>query len=232
MTQPVPPATIEPGSNVPQSHPRRRWRFVALILVAVILAGAIMAAGAVYTNAFGAGERFASLLHRIDLIVDPPPDRATAPTIDATPRPIARATASPEPSPSPTQIAVGPPGVAPRPSLKPIPDAHPHAQAQARHRAGRQEAELGVHQPADEGMVRSGRRPDGACLARPCRQHRAVPAEAGQPRARMGEPPRQPQRRLGTRRHGPGARGVRRAGVRDPRLQAASGGVARRGPRA
>ena len=60
---------------------------VALILVAVILAGAIMTFGAVYTNAFGAGERFASLVHRIDLIVDPPPDRPTAPTILSTPRP-------------------------------------------------------------------------------------------------------------------------------------------------
>ena len=37
MTQPVPPATIGPGSNV--STPRRRWRLVALILIAVILAG-------------------------------------------------------------------------------------------------------------------------------------------------------------------------------------------------
>ena len=123
MTQPVPPATIEPGSNVPR--PRRRGRLVALILVAVILAGAIMAAGAVYTNAFGAGDRFAHLLHRIDLIVDPPPDRATAPTIDSTPRPIARATPSAEPSPSPTRIAVQPYEPTAIPTLRPTPTPTP-----------------------------------------------------------------------------------------------------------
>ncbi len=123
MTQPVPPASIEPGSNV--SHPSRRWRRVALILVAVMLAGAIMTAGAVSTNTFGAGDRFASLLHRIDLIVDPPPDRPTAPTIDATPRPIARATASPEPSPSPSRIAVEPIDPAPTPTPKPTPTPTP-----------------------------------------------------------------------------------------------------------
>src|SRR6187200_1976568 len=119
MTEPVPPATIEPGSNV--SRRGRSWRWIALVLVAVLLAGAIMAAGAVYANAFGAGDRFASLLHRIDLIVDPPPDVPTAPTILATPRPIAQA--SPEPSPSPTPKAVPPvvPDATPTPTPSPTP---------------------------------------------------------------------------------------------------------------
>ena len=122
MTQPVPPATIEPGSSV--SRRGRPWRWVALVLVAVLLAGTIMAFGAVYTNTFGAGDRFASLLHRIDLIVDPPPDRPTAPTILATPRPIAQA--SPEPSPSPTPVPASPVGpgtvpATPTPTPTPIP---------------------------------------------------------------------------------------------------------------
>ena len=119
MTQPVPPATIGPGSNV--SPPRRRWRWVALILVAVIPAGAIMAFGAVYTNAFGAGDRFASLLHRIDLIVDPPPDRPTAPTILSTPRPIAEVPATPDPSPTPSCTPPTPGYVAPAPTIQPTP---------------------------------------------------------------------------------------------------------------
>jgi hypothetical protein len=123
MTQPVPPATIGPGSNV--SPPRRRWRWVALILVAVILAGAIMAVGAVYTNAFGAGDRFASLLHRIDLMIDPPPDRPTAPTILSTPRPIAQVPATPAPSPRPSRTPLTPGSVAPRPSLHPTPTPTP-----------------------------------------------------------------------------------------------------------
>ena len=38
-----------------------------------MLAGAITAGGAVVTNAFGAGDRFANLLERIDLMIDPPP---------------------------------------------------------------------------------------------------------------------------------------------------------------
>ena len=126
MTQPVTPASIEPGSTV--SRRGRPWRWVALVLVAVLLAGTIMAFGAVYTNTFGAGDRFASLLHRIDLIVDPPPDRPTAPTILATPRPIAQA--SPEPSPSPTRAPAGPgfpssttqplPTPTPTPERKPV----------------------------------------------------------------------------------------------------------------
>ena len=129
MTQPVPPATIEPGSSV--SRRGRPWRVVALVLVAVLLAGSVMAFGAVYTNAFGAGDRFASLLHRIDLIVDPPPDRPTAPTILATPRPIAQASPEPSPSPSPTGLPGATPGgpipadPTPTPSPTPTPKKKP-----------------------------------------------------------------------------------------------------------
>src|SRR5262245_6801979 len=124
MTQPVPPATIEPGSNVPRR--RRPWRWIAVVLVAVLLAGAIMAAGAVYTNAFGAGDRLASLLHRIDPMVDPPPDVPTPPTILATPRPIARATAEPSPSPRPAATPPGPGyGVDPTPTPSPTPTPTP-----------------------------------------------------------------------------------------------------------
>jgi hypothetical protein len=127
MTQPVPPATIEPGSSV--SRRGRPWRWIALVLIAVLLAGAIMAFGAVYTNAFGAGDRFASLLHRIDLIVDPPPDRPTAPTILATPRPIAQASPEPSPSPTPIPVPVAPGHVpatpTPTPSPTPTPEKKP-----------------------------------------------------------------------------------------------------------
>jgi hypothetical protein len=125
MSQPVPPATIEPGSSVARRG--RPWRWVALVLVAVLLAGAIMTFGAVYTNAFGAGDRFASLLHRIDLIVDPPPDRPTAPTILATPRPIALASPEPsdEPSPRPTPTPGGPVYADATPTPQPTPTPTP-----------------------------------------------------------------------------------------------------------
>lgn len=125
MTQPVPPASIEPGSNVARRG--RPWRLVALVLIAVLLAGSIMAFGAVYTNTLGAGDRFASLLHRIDLIVDPPPDRPTTPTILATPRPIAQASPEPSPSPSPRPTPPGPGygTTAPTPQPSPTPTPTP-----------------------------------------------------------------------------------------------------------
>ena len=84
-----------------------------------------MAFGAVYTNAFGAGDRFANLLDRIELIVDPPPDRVTAPTILSTPRPIARATPRPTPSPSETTAALQPTELTPTPTAQPSPTPTP-----------------------------------------------------------------------------------------------------------
>src|SRR5262245_25655804 len=120
---------VEPGNvSTPAGPPRRRRpaRWIALVLVAIVLAGAIMAAGAVYTNAFGAGDRFAHLLERIDLIVDPPPDRPTAPTILATPRPIAQATPEPTPPPRPAATPPGPGyGVDPTPTPSPTPTPTP-----------------------------------------------------------------------------------------------------------
>jgi hypothetical protein len=126
MTQPVPPSSIRPGG--PARRPHRRGRLIAVVLAAVVLAGAVTAGGAVYTNAFGAGDRFASLLERIDLIIDPPPDRPTAPTIRMTPRPVAQATPSPTPSPTPTPTSeptesVAPP--TPEPSPTPTPGPKP-----------------------------------------------------------------------------------------------------------
>ena len=117
---------VEPGSiNTRGGSPRRRrgMRWIALILVAIVLAGGIMAAGAVYTNAFGAGDRFAHLLERIDLIVDPPPDRPTEPTILSTPRPIAQAT--PEPTPEPTPLSIGTDGPTAQPTAQPSPTPTP-----------------------------------------------------------------------------------------------------------
>jgi hypothetical protein len=97
-------------------------------LAAVLLAGTLTAAGAVYTNAFGAGERFASLLERIDLIIDPPPDRPTAPTVISTPRPVAQVTPTPEPTPEPTPTPTPEPGATaapPTPTPEPTPEPTP-----------------------------------------------------------------------------------------------------------
>jgi hypothetical protein len=96
-----------------------RWR-LALVAVAVATS---LGFTAVWTNALGAADRFDRLLARIELILDPPPDRPTLPTVVMTPgaRPLAlgtpRATiearvgpvagialATPEPTPTPAPV--------------------------------------------------------------------------------------------------------------------------------
>jgi hypothetical protein len=128
MSQPVPPSRVRRAT--PRPRRRRGVRTVALGLVALVFAGALTAGGAVFTNAFGAGDRFASLLERIDLLIDPPPDRPTAPTIVSTPRPLAEANPTAEPSPTPTPVGSSEPGVSappvtPAPSPTPTPKREP-----------------------------------------------------------------------------------------------------------
>src|SRR6266508_3643761 len=67
--------------SIPQA--RLRWR-LALLTLAVL---ASLAATAVWTNALGAGDRFDRLVARIEAFVDPPPHRATLPTIIVTQQP-------------------------------------------------------------------------------------------------------------------------------------------------
>jgi len=123
MTQRVDPGPVQAPAHGTRLSGRAKWAVIALI--AIVLAGAVMAFGAVATNAFGAGDRFASLLHRIDMVLDPPPDRAIAPTLLSTPRPIARATPTPEPTPSMTHVPVGPINVTPTPTEQPSPTPTP-----------------------------------------------------------------------------------------------------------
>ncbi len=69
----------------------RRWQ---LALLTVAIAGA-SGFTAVRTNALGAADRFDRVVERIQLFVDPPPDRATVPTVVVTPRPSPTATSTP-----------------------------------------------------------------------------------------------------------------------------------------
>jgi hypothetical protein len=85
------------------------WR---ILLVAGLL-GTAVGVGAVWTNVFGAGDRFAGLLTRIDLLIDPPPDRSIPPTVDVTPRPTT--------TPSPTPRRSTEPGATPQPTPSPTP---------------------------------------------------------------------------------------------------------------
>lgn len=94
---------------------RRRWRVIALALVVTGLASF----AAVWTNALGFGNRFDRFTARVEAFIDPPPDRATLPTVVVTPRPSASATARATSSP----VYQGPeevPTRAPRPSATPL----------------------------------------------------------------------------------------------------------------
>jgi hypothetical protein len=84
-------------------------------MIAII--GGIGGFFSVWTNSFGMGDRWQHLLDRVDLALNPPPDRATVATVDSTPRPIHTAT----PAPHATTSATLPPGATPTPTPAPTP---------------------------------------------------------------------------------------------------------------
>jgi hypothetical protein len=89
---------------------RRRARLLLLARVSVVLLalGITSASLAVYTNAYGVGDRFERLVARVDrFIAGPVPDRTTRPTVTVTAPPLA----------SPTPVVSPSPGVSPSPSL-------------------------------------------------------------------------------------------------------------------
>ena len=79
-------------------HRRRRipWGPIAVVLLAVTLVGV----AAVGLNLFGLGDRVENLARRIELIIDPPPDRPIEEAVLVTPRPAA--TVAPSVAPTPT----------------------------------------------------------------------------------------------------------------------------------
>jgi hypothetical protein len=91
---------------------------VARIAVVLVLVGSLIATGAVWTNAFGAGDRFERLVARVRLIVDPPPDRSIPPIVEVTEPPTA---VGPPESAGPTLTLA--------PGQTPLPTATPGTQA-------------------------------------------------------------------------------------------------------
>ena len=90
-----------------------RWRVAALgLAVLVALGGA-----AIWQNVLGAGDRWERLVARVEVFIDPPPDRATLPTVVITPRP---SPTDPPPSPASRPSASRNPATA-TPSPTPIP---------------------------------------------------------------------------------------------------------------
>lgn len=87
---------------------------------ALALALGVVGATAIWTDALGVGTRFENLVQRIQLAIDPPPDRPSVPTVVVTPRPTLPATPAPSsssllPSDAPTAPTTAPTD-APRPT--------------------------------------------------------------------------------------------------------------------
>jgi len=95
---------------------RRRPLNWLLIVIIVVFTGATLGVGAIYANAFGAGDRFERLVAKVErFIIGPPPaDRSAPPTVEITPPP------SPSPTPRPSLASLAP-GVTPAPTPTPIP---------------------------------------------------------------------------------------------------------------
>lgn len=80
---------------MPRRPNHRSRRLIRVILIASVL-GALLATGMVATNALGVGTRFENLVRRIEIALDPPPDRPSVPTVLVTPRPALSAAPSPD----------------------------------------------------------------------------------------------------------------------------------------
>ena len=93
---------------------RRRYLVAALLLASAMLAGL-----AVWSNVLGVGDKVASVARRIELIVDPPPDRPIEATVRVTPRPSPPPTPAPTPAPTPSGSLE--PGATPAPTPTPEP---------------------------------------------------------------------------------------------------------------
>lgn len=96
------------------AHRRRRriaWGPIVVAVLALVLVGV----ATVGLNLFGMGDRAANLVRRIELVIDPPPDRPIEEAELVTPRPSATTAARATPGVSP------PPGGTPRPDPTPTP---------------------------------------------------------------------------------------------------------------
>ena len=95
---------------------RRRTIVIASVLVLILLG-----AGAIWANAFTLGDRYESAARKIDLLVNPPPDREIAAVVRVTPEPLDEPTATPAPTAT-VSIAPGDPTPIPTPTPTPKPE--------------------------------------------------------------------------------------------------------------
>lgn len=101
------------------SRRRIRWRPILALALTVALLGGV----AVWTNVLGVGDKVGALARRIELIVDPPPDRPIAAEVKVTPRPSLAPT--PTPAATPVSPVVSGDPIAPTATPAPTPTQMP-----------------------------------------------------------------------------------------------------------
>lgn len=110
-----------------RAWPRRLGRALRVGLVLGLVVS-VAGFGAVATNAFGVGTRFESVVERVRLAIDPPPDRPVAETVQIDPSPEPSASPSPSPSAEPSAVPSAvptSPGEQASPEPSPSPDPSP-----------------------------------------------------------------------------------------------------------
>ncbi len=101
----------------PTRAPRRRLRRFAVGAVLLAIVGGTLGTLLVATDTFGAGERWQSVLNRVDrLLAGPVPDRPTVGTVRVTEPPV-----TPPPTPPPTLAPGATPTATPDPTPTPTP---------------------------------------------------------------------------------------------------------------
>ena len=204
-----------------RARPRRQRLVLGAVVVSLV--AATLGTAAIATDAFGAGDRWESLVGRVErFIAGPVPDRATRATVRVTDPPV-DPTDTPEPTTRPTTApARGVTGSA-APTAAPDPTATPTPKPK------RVPVDIDVVPEHDKVFASELRKDwcapagvaDGPRPLRPRRHRRRRAAPDRQPGGGVGGAVGQHQRRMGTRGDGPGPRGVRRAGLRGPRLRVA-----------
>jgi hypothetical protein len=105
------------AENEPMTEPSsRRGPSRRILATGIFAALALVGFLAVSTNALGAADRLDRVLARIELFLDPPPDRPTQATVVVTPRPSAGASAPASPRSSPGGETAAPSDPAPTPT--------------------------------------------------------------------------------------------------------------------
>jgi hypothetical protein len=121
------PVLDGPLAHLPQPIYRqrsRRFRVLRLMVVMVVVV-ALVGGAAVWANAFGIGTRFEHLVARVAVLIDPPPDRPTSPTVEV---PVTRT----DPPDDESLPPIAEESASPTPSAKASPGAKPTATAPVR----------------------------------------------------------------------------------------------------